>query len=59
LPARLKLAVDQGFDALSVAISDNGLEWSKCDLTESLVAHIFDYVCKSNGLTPEHFAPLT
>ena len=58
LPARIKLATDEGFDALAAVMSDNALQYCKDDRAEALVAHIFEFICKSNGVDPANFAPL-
>lgn len=50
LPARIKLATDEGFDALSSVMSDNALQFCKDDRAEALVAHIFKFICESNGI---------
>ncbi|UUV44662.1 hypothetical protein RCPACIFIC_89 [Rhodobacter phage RcPacific] len=58
LPARIKLATDEGFDALTAMMSDNTLQYCKDDRAEALVARIFEFICKSNGVDPANFAPL-
>ncbi|QXN71587.1 hypothetical protein RCIROH_88 [Rhodobacter phage RcIroh] len=58
LPARIKLATDEGFDALAAVMSDNALQYCKDDRAEALVARIFEFICKSNGVDPANFAPL-
>ena len=59
LPARIKLATDEGFDALAAVMNDNALhQFCKDDRAEALVARIFEFICKSNGVDPANFAPL-
>ena len=58
LPARIKLATDEGFDALAAVMSDNALQYCKDDPAEALVARIFEFIYKSNGVDPANFAPL-
>ena len=58
LPARIKLATDEGFDALAAVMSDNALQYCKDDRAEALVARIFKFICESNGVDPANFAPL-
>ena len=58
LPARIKLATDEGFDALAAVMSDNALQFCKDDRAEALVARIFKFICESNGVDPANFAPL-
>ena len=58
LPARIKLATDEGFDALAAVMSENALQCAGDDRAMTLELAIFEFICKSNGVDPANFAPL-
>lgn len=56
-PGRIKIATDKAFDAVYAAIEEQGLKVNTTDMAEALVAHIFNFICKSNEIDPQVFAP--